>query len=373
MKQLVLIGGGHSHIQVLLELARRRSAQLAVTVVSREVLTPYSGMLPGVIAGHYPPAEALIDLAPLCARAGAALVHDEITGLDPQARTLATRAGERLDYDLVSINCGSAPGLARIEGAREAGVPVKPISEFLPHWDQLLARLRREHESGFDIVVVGAGAGGIEIALALDYRVREVEKLAGIRIGIVDAADTLAPGHAPALGQRLAPILASRGIAFRAATRIARAQEGSLLTDGGKTIPANEVLWVTSAAAQTWPATAGLDVDERGFVRVDASLRSLSHPNVFATGDIASFAPAELPKAGVYAVRQGPLLARNLLRASRGEPPEPFRPQSRYLALISTGNRYAVASRGNWTAEGAWAWRWKDWLDRRFVRRFRPR
>lgn len=186
MIRLVLVGGGHSHVQVLLALARRRPGECEITMISKDVLMPYSGMLPGVVAGHYQPADALIDLAPLCAAAGAELIQAEVSRLDPTSCTVGT----------------------------------------------------------------------------------------------------------------------------------------------------------------------------------------LSHPNVFATGDIASFATIDLPKAGVYAVRQGPLLADNLLRASKGQPLRDYRPQRHYLMLISTGERYAVAARGRWTAEGAWAWRWKDWIDRRFVQRF---
>ncbi len=371
MTRLVLVGGGHSHVQVLLALARQRSHGLQVTVISRDVLTPYSGMLPGVVAGHYAPADALIDLAPLCAAAGARLVQAEVTSLDLAACTARTRDGWSADYDLLSINCGSAPGLGPIQGAREIGVPVKPISGFLARWERLLPELRGRRDDLFQLAVVGAGAGGVEMALALDYRLRELEACKGVKVSVIDAADSVLPMHTPQLARRVAAILARRGIEFRGRARIAEVLSDALLTEAGKVIPADEVLWVIDAGAQRWPGDAGLDVDARGFVRVDAGLRSLSHPNVFATGDIASFAAADLPKAGVYAVRQGPLLADNLLRAARGQALREYRPQRHYLMLISTGKKYAVAARGRWTAEGAWAWRWKDWIDRRFIQRFR--
>lgn len=371
MTRLVLVGGGHSHVQVLLELARRRSDGLQVTVISRDILTPYSGMLPGVVAGHYEPADALIDLAPLCAAAGAELIRAEVTSLDPVAGTVGTRDGLAVGYELLSINCGSAPGLGPILGAGDIGVAVKPISGFLSRWELLLDELRERRDDGFRLVVVGAGAGGVEMALALDYRLREREACRGVQVSVIDAADAMLPGHTPQLARRVGAILARRGVAFRGATRIGEALSDGLLTDSGEVIGADEVLWVTDAGAQQWPGDGGLEVDRRGFIRVDTTLRSLSHPNVFATGDIASFATVELPKAGVYAVRQGPLLAANLLRAAGGRPLRDYRPQRRYLMLISTGERYAVAARGRWTAEGAWAWRWKDWIDRRFIQRFR--
>ena len=371
MTRLVLVGGGHSHVQVLLALGGRRPGELEITMLSKDVLTPYSGMLPGVVAGHYQPADALIDLAPLCAAAGAELIQAEVSRLDPTSCTVGTRDGNSVGYDLLSINCGSAPGLGSIAGAGDVGLPVKPISGFLSGWDSLLGELSQRRGDAFRLAVVGAGAGGVEMALALEYRLRELEACRGVQVSVIDAADSVLPGHAPQLAWRVAAILARRGIEFRGGARIAEVRSDALLTAAGDVIAADEVVWVTDAGAQPWPREAGLATDRRGFVRVDAGLRSLSHPNVFATGDIASFATIDLPKAGVYAVRQGPLLADNLLRVAKGRPLRDYRPQRRYLMLISAGERYAVASRGRWTAEGAWAWWWKDWIDRRFIRRFR--
>jgi selenide,water dikinase len=371
MTRLVLVGGGHSQVHVLKALARQRSAQIEVTLISREVRTPYSGMLPGVVAGHYAPEDAFIDLAPLCKAAGASLVQAEVNGLDLSARQVM--AGDRTwPYDLLSINCGSAPGLAAIDGAGDVGIPVKPFSGFLAHWDSLLTRLRAGRTATTRLAVVGAGAGGIEMALALDYRLRAREGLRGASVILIEAGKQLLPGQASAMVRRVSASLARRGIEVLLDTRIARVDTHGLVTTTGERLAADEILWTVGAGAQSWVGASGLDVDAGGFIRVDSCLRSLSHPEVFASGDIASFAPRELPKAGVFAVRQGPFLATNLLRASRGKPLATYKPQRRYLVLLSTGDRYALAVRGNWTAEGVWVWRWKDWIDRRFVRRFKP-
>jgi selenide,water dikinase len=371
MTHVVLVGGGHSHVQVLLALSRRRPAGLRLTVVSRDALTPYSGMLPGVIAGHYAAADAHIDLAPLCAAAGAALIHDEAVGLDLASRAVRCAAHPPVSWDLLSINCGSAPGLAAIPGAAAVGLPVKPISQFLPRWSALLRRLRNAAAGHCRLAVVGGGAGGVELALAMHYRLHEREQARRADLQLINAAPALLPGSAPRLGQRLSEILDARGVRIRNGTRVQAAQPGVLVTEGGESLAVDEVLWVTDAGAPDWPGQAGLAVDGRGFVRVDASLRSLSHPEVFAAGDVASLAGHALPKAGVYAVRQGPLLTRNLLRAAAGAPLLQYRPQRHVLMLVSTGGRHAVAARGDWTAEGRWAWYWKDWIDRRFVARFR--
>jgi len=371
MTRIVLIGGGHSHVQVLRALARRPQAGLRLSLISREVLTPYSGMLPGVIAGHYGAAAAHIDLAHLCADAGAELRHDSVTALEPDAGRLRCASGAAETWDLLSVNSGSTPGLQAIDGAAEVGIAVKPIGEFLPRWDRLLTRLRAASDQPFQLAIVGAGAGGVELALAIEYRLRRVEGFRQLRLILIDAAPSLLPGHTPRLGQRLGRILAQRKIEVQTGTRVAAARVGALSMSNGKSIQADEILWVTPASAPRWPASAGLATDARGFIRVDDQLRSVSHPQIFAAGDIASFDSRSLPKAGVFAVRQGPVLAENLARAARGQPLRGYRPQGRFLTLISTGNRYAVAARGSWTAQGAWAWRWKDWLDRRFIGRFR--
>jgi len=370
MTRVVLIGGGHSHVEVLREFARRPQPGLRISVISQEVMTPYSGMLPGVIAGHYPAAAAHIDLARLCAAAGATLHHDRVTALELDARRVYGASGADQVWDLLSLNSGSTPGLQSIDGAAGVGIPVKPIGNFLPRWEQFLTRIRTSSTQAFRLAIVGAGAGGVELALAIDYRLRCVEGFSQLQLTLIDAAPSLLPQHTPRLGQRLAKILDQRNIEVHTNTRVATARAGELVTSAARVIPADEILWVTPASAPDWPASAGLATDAGGFVRVDEQLRSVSHPHIFAAGDVASFADRCLPKAGVFAVRQGPVLADNLARAALGQPLISYRPQGRFLTLISTGNRYAVAARGSWTAQGAWAWRWKDWLDRRFIGRF---
>jgi selenide,water dikinase len=224
------------------------------------------------------------------------------------------------------------------------------------------------------IAVVGGGAGGVELVLSIQHGLaeelrRQARRDPGLEYHLF--APDLLPGHNRRAAGRLESILARRGIHLHHGVRVNAVEQGRLRTDEGIWHAAEEVLWVTDAAAASWLGSSGLAVDDRGFVRVDATLRSISHAGVFAAGDAAAVDRYRLPKAGVVAVRQGPLLADNLRRALSGRALRPYVPQRQYLSLISTGDRYAVASRGPWAIEGRWVWSLKDWIDRRFVERYR--
>jgi selenide,water dikinase len=368
--ELVLIGGGHSHVQVLKSLAMDPVAGLRTTVISRDVMTPYSGMLPGYVAGHYDWRDIHIDLAPLAAAAGARLIEDQVEGLDPEAQRIMTAGRPPIRYDLLSINSGSAPALDHIVDADRFGIPVKPINQFVPKWQALLQRLREFEGERFRLAIVGGGAGGVELALAIRYRLEVVEQIGAVEILLISAADRLLLGHNDGVRERMRKLLSDRRLDVHLSARVTSVRAGLLETDVDGSIPVDEVLWVTQAAPQAWPAAAGLAVDESGFVLVNDKLQSVSHPNIFAAGDIATLENDPRPKAGVFAVRQAPVLAENLKRAATEQPLRAYKPQTQFLALISTGGRHAIASRGDLAAQGWWVWRWKNWLDRRFMERF---
>jgi selenide,water dikinase len=166
-------------------------------------------------------------------------------------------------------------------------------------------------------------------------------------------------------------VLRARDVACYARSRVTRIDAGVAHLADGRSIPADYVVWATGAAAPAWLRDAGLATDERGFVLVAATLQSCSHPEVFAAGDVATMAGHPRPKSGVFAVRQGPPLARNLRHALIGRAPEAYRPQTTALALVSTGDKHAIASWGRIAWEGDWVWRWKDRIDRRFMDRYR--
>ena len=369
----MLIGGGHSHVTVLKHFGMRPLPGVRLTLVSRGVDTPYSGMLPGLIAGHYSYDDAHIDLRMLARFADARAIVDEAIGLDLVNRQVLFAHRPPVSYDVLSIDIGSTPNVG-FAGVAEHAIPVKPIDQFLERWTVLSARLLAA-TAPTRVAVVGGGAGGVELLLAVQYRIGRLLEDAGRNSAhleyhlFTDGGDVL-PTHNRGVRRIFGRILRERGVQVHLGSAVVEVSASQMRTADGQTHGVDEVLWTTQAAAAPWLAESGLAVDQAGFVRVSDRLRSTSHADVFAAGDIASVAEHPRPKSGVFAVRQGRPLARNLRRSLLGQPLGRYHPQRQFLSLISTGDEYAVASRGPLALRGAWLWRWKNWIDRRFMRRF---
>jgi len=373
VKDLVLVGGGHAHVGVLRRLAMRPVPGLRVTLIARDIHTPYSGMLPGLVAGHYAFDDCHIDLGPLCRFAAARLYHAEVEGLDLQQQLVFARGRPPVPYDLLSINTGSRPSSLGVQGAEQHAIAVKPIDSFLQQWQALSERVLAS-SGRFEVAVVGGGAGGVELLLSVQYRLQQLLREAGdeparLQFTLYTQDPVILINHAAGVRRRFERVLAQRGVGIQPDARVVQVDADSLRLQDGARMPADATVWVTSAGTPQWPGEAGLDVDEGGFIRVDKYLRSTSHPQVFAAGDVASM-PQPRPKSGVFAVRQGPVLHHNLVKAATGGALRAYRPQKNFLGLISTGDRYAIASRGDWSAGGRWLWRIKDRIDRRFMRMF---
>jgi selenide,water dikinase len=366
VKRLVLVGGGHSHVEVLRRFALEPLPGLELVLISPGRYTPYSGMLPGLVSGHYSFEQCHIDLEQLCARAGARFLVGRVTGLDLPARRTQCESGEALEYDVLSLDIGSTPPLADTRGGQRYGVPVKPVERFLAAWRDILTDAGRR---SIAILTVGGGAGGVELTLSMQHRARAEAGRAAFCV--VTDSETILPGHAAGVRRRMERVLRARDVACYARSRVTRIDAGVAHLADGRSIPADYVVWATGAAAPAWLRDAGLATDERGFVLVAATLQSCSHPEVFAAGDVATMAGHPRPKSGVFAVRQGPPLARNLRRTLIGRALEAYRPQTTALALVSTGDKHAIASWGRFAWEGDWVWRWKDRIDRRFMDRYR--
>lgn len=351
--RLVLLGGGHAHAFLLNEMRGAPLKDVAITLVSPYPVQTYSGMLPGLIAGHYTPSDISIDLARLSRETGTVLLLDRAVGLDAASRTVQLERSGEVPYDLLSLNNGSVTD-TRVPGSAEFAIPAKPFEPFLHRWESAC-------ESANRFAVAGSGAAGVELAMAIRFRRPDAPV-------VLFSERNMFEGR---VAERIRDALARCGVDVRAGAPVEKLERGPVLRANGKDEAFDLVVWSTGATAEPWLARSGLAVDSRGFALVDASLRSVSHPGVFAAGDAATLRDAPHPKSGVYAVRHAPVLLENLRRAFRGEPALAYEPQRNQLALISCGGKYAIASRGGWSAEGEWAWRWKDWLDRRWIARFR--
>ncbi|MDP4300670.1 FAD-dependent oxidoreductase [Leptothrix discophora] len=373
-RRVVLLGGGHAHVGVLAELARQPLPRgWEVHLVSPSPRQFYSGMLPGWLAGHYPLDACAIRLDRLAEQAGVALhlTRGRALALPPPGQVNAahqavlTSDGRRLPFDLLSLDTGPVAALAGLPGAAEHALSLRPIEAFVAAWPRLVDRIRST--PGFTLAVLGAGAGGIELACAIAHRARR-DGWPGLRIRLVGRDARPLPG-APSRARRLVEdALARHGIDWQGGRGVAGVAARGLLFGDGSGLAADAVLLATGAAAPDWPAAAGLACDALGHVRVDRALRSLSHPQVLAAGDLAALADAR-PHAGVYAVRAGPVLAASLRAIVEGRRPAAWTPQRHALYLLATGGRHAIATWGPLAWQGDWVWRWKDRIDRAFLAR----
>lgn len=367
---IVLVGGGHAHVHVMTNFATRPLAGARITLIARDLTTPYSGMVPGMIAGLYTAEQAHIDLVRLAAATGTNLIHAEANGIDRVSRRIMLTDRPPIAYDLLSVDVGIAPALTPIAGAETHAIAVKPIGSFLGKINELLARCRNA-DGPRRIAVIGGGAGGVELLLSLRTRLRAEASDAGLSADafsfkLVSGSEILAT-HNRRVRDIFRRVLAARGVELREHARATAVTAASVVLDDGSRLPADAVLLTTDAAAPPWFLETGLALDAKGFLAVGPTLQSTNDPDVFAAGDCAALVASPREKAGVYAVRAGPPLADNLRRRARGVQTEAWTPQRSHLALISTGERYAIASRGIFKAEGAWLWTAKDWIDRRWI------
>jgi len=364
MKRVLLGGGGHAHVHVLTAAMRMPMAGATLTLVTPFARQMYSGMLPGWVAGHYGIDDCAIPLPGLAAAAGVELIEGRITGLDAARRQATLADGRVIDYDLLSLDTGPVMDRDAIPGAREHALSLRPVEHFVPLFERLLARAA---EQPLGVVVVGGGAGGYEMALGLAWRLVAVS--ANSRVSLVTGADGPLAGFAPGVRRHALAALKARRVTVLPQACVAIGADDVRL-DSGTRVACDAPLLAIGTSAPTWLQGSGLALDERGFIATGPTLQSVSHPEVFAAGDVATRMDAPHPKSGVHAVRAGPPLARNLRLAIAGAALLPYTPQQRTLFLLSSGPRRAIASWGNWSAEGRWVWRWKDHIDRGFIRRY---
>lgn len=367
MKQLLLAGAGHAHLHVLKALAERQWPGVEVTLISPYARQIYSGMLPGWMAGHYRLDQCAAALEPLLKAAGVRFIEDSVSGVNAAQRTVQTRqSGEfTFAYTALSLDTGALVDDSALAATGANLLAIRPIERFIVGWTRQLDRFRQQGEAR--LAVVGGGAAGVELALAARYRLASELGDSRVRVTLI-AGSGLLPGHGPSIVKRVAKALAQHRIDV--VSGYAAGCPAGLVMSDGSLIAVDCVIAATGVKAAPWLAESGLALAPDGFVAVHDGQQSVSHPEVFAAGDVASRIDAPHAKSGVYAVRAGPVLAENLDRVLHGQALQSYRPQRRSLYLLATGPKQAIMSWGGICASGGWAWQWKDAIDRRFMKQY---
>ena len=376
VKDLVLIGGGHSHAIVIRMFGMKPLPGVRVTLITEASDTPYSGMLPGHVAGFYNHDECHIDLLRLSQFAQTQLYIDRVIGLDLENKKVLCANRPPVAFDLLSIDIGSTPKLMSVPGATEYAIAAKPVSELLAQWKALVDSVAQTPQKRVCLGIVGGGAGGVELALAMQSRLHQVllaaqQPTKNLEIYLFHSAAELMPNYNSSVRRRFQEILTTRGIVLHLQEIVSEVQLHKVNCESGLKVECDRIFWVTQASAPSWLRASGLFTDSKGFIQVHDTLQSVSHPYVFAAGDIATMVNHPRPKAGVYAVRQGKPLFKNLQRTLLEQQHKPYKPQKKYLSLIGTGDGAAIASWGSLCfGPSQMLWRWKEDIDRRFMERF---
>ncbi len=377
IKKLLLLGAGHAHVHVLASLAQHRPADLDVTVLTPFAYQTYSGMTPGFVAGHYAETDCRIALEPLVRAAGARWVQGRCTGIDPVGNLVGiTAAGgaqgvpASLGFDVLSIDTGAVIDRVRLEaempGAAAHALAVRPIEAFAQLWPQVMALAQ---EKPVSLAVVGAGAAGIELMFAAEQAIRQHGK-PGARFTLITGGPEVADNYRAGVQRKVLRQLKRRGITVLREACVGIGP-GEVVLGNGARLACDVPLLAIGTHAPPWLQGSGLALSDSGHVLVNAFQQSTSHPQVFAAGDVATRADVPHARSGVYTVRAGPPLAHNLLAFHQRNPLKPHQPPTNTLNLLSCGTGHAIASYGPLSLEGAWAWRWKDRIDRGFIERYR--
>jgi pyridine nucleotide-disulfide oxidoreductase family protein len=376
-KTLVLIGGGHSHVIALKLFGKNQNNQLKLILISDTEKTPYSGMLPGHIAGYYSYEQTHIDLVSLAKFAQAELYLDRAINLDLENNQVICESQRRINFDLLSIDIGSTPNSSKIVGATQYATPAKPVPQLLKAWNQLLSTVTKYPDNSLTLSIVGGGIGGVELTLNMHSRLQKIiTDPKNLQINLFQKGEKLLPNNNSWVQNKLTDILEQKNIHLHLNAKVTAILPNQVIYESSLShceknelifIPSDYTFLVTEASAPQWVKNSGLSTDEKGFILVNNNLQTLSHPHIFATGDIATITNYPRPKAGVFAVRQGKPLWENLNRFIANKPLKNYFPQTNYLSLIGTGNKNAIASWGYVGWESPLLWYWKNYLDHQFM------
>lgn len=389
VRNLVLVGAGHAHARVLLDWAQagQRPDNVRLILVTPTELAPYSGMIPGWLAGHFTWDECCVNFRHLCQLAGAQLQLGEVIALDAERQMLTLDDGTLLPWHTLSLNIGST--LYPVTDGSLPLLPLRPLAHLRHGWEAMQQQIGAlAPGSEWQMLVLGGGPAGVESILAAQYRLAQVAPHVRVHWTLLTRGHEILPGMARGAAKRMLHWFGQRQIRVVHGFAARRIANGEVHAEDGRRIRADGVLWATGAQAHRWLQPSTLALDAHGFVRINAQLRSISHPDVFAVGDCCSWQrgadsvadPAsrqpepvtQLPKAGVFAVRMGPVLSHNLQARLRGVALQTYAPQRHFLVLIGTGGAHALANRGPFSWQGRWVWHWKNRIDRRFLAQFNP-
>ena len=378
---LVLIGGGHSHAITLKLWGMSPIPGVRITLITDTSHAPYSGMLPGHVAGFYSFDETHIDLRRLARFSKAQFYLDQAINLDLINNKVICANYPPIAFDYLSIDIGSTPKTINIPGASQYTIAAKPVPEFLKTWNTLVKKVSNEPQKQYSISIVGGGAGGVELALNIHSRLTRIlqrsnRPLSNIKIHLFHQGKTLLTNHNCWVSEKSKVILQQRKIQLFLNQKVIKVTSNS--SDGyqvnchtGLVVDCDFIFWVTQGSAPSWIKNCGLKTDDRGFILVNKNLQSISHTNIFAAGDIATIQDAVRPKAGIFAVRQGKPLFKNLQKIILKKSLLSYQPQKYFLSLIGTGDKRAIASWSYFGWESSVLWRWKDYIDRQFMQQFK--
>lgn len=358
---LLLVGAGHAHLGVIDDWRRKGAPKGRTLLVEPLGAMQYSGMVPGWIAGEYRVSELSIPLAPLVEQAGIIWHQARLVAIDPQARVAKLDDGTEIAFDVCSIATGGAGQAARTMGDDSRLLDIRPLDRFVSRW-QVLREAEPQHRR---VAVVGGGAGGVELAFGM----RNSAHWRDLTVMLVTGRSGLLPSHSPSVRRRVARELARQDIALL--EEDAAFENGELVAGERSLEPLDLVVTAIGSGAPDWPRESGLSVDADGFIVVDRFNRASGHPHIFAVGDVARRTDREVAHSGVHAVYSGPVLARNLRRTLSGdEPARSYSPSFMDFYLLNTCRGEAIASYASLGAQGR-GWRvLKNWLDRRWIKRF---
>jgi selenide,water dikinase len=370
-RDLVLVGGGHAHALVLRMWGMDPLPGARLTLIDPTPMAPYTGMLPGLVAGHYRRDALEIDLVRLARFAGARLLIGAVTDIDSTARRVTVAGHGDIAYDVGSVDIGIHSGMPDLPGFAAHGTAAKPLGPFAAGWDSFVARVATG-DAAPQAAVIGGGIAGIELAMAMAHRLRQVVRDVGaVAVTLIERAAQIAP-DTPATRPRLLRALDDMRVRVLTDTQVTDVTAAGVTLDDGSNVAAGFIAGAAGARAHPWMSRTGLPVTDAGFLRVGPDLRINGTETLFAAGDCAHLDHAPRPKAGVFAVRAAPVLRDNLRAALSGGRLRAFRPQRNYLKLISLGGKSALAERGGWTVAAPLLWRWKDRIDRKFMAQFNP-